>query len=144
MNEKVTGIVSKVFQYGIGLLGVIFFAMILFDKDPNGSFVSRAISLSLWAIYIGAGIAVLFGIYQFLINVRSNPRSLIGIIVFIAIIVISYMMAKNQPVNEAMLGEGEVTTADLLLTDSGLFTFYALILLAVLSIVFAEVSRIFK
>lgn len=144
MNAKVTGIISKVFQYGIGILGVLFFAMILLGKDSDGAFISRAITLSMWAIYIGAGIAILFGIYQFVTNLRDNKKSLIGIIAFVVIIFVANIMAKKQPVTDKLLGEGKVTTADLLLTDTGLFTFYALILIAILSIVFAEVSRIFK
>ena len=144
MSTKVTGIISKVFQYGIGVLGAIFFLMILFGNDENGDFISRAISLSLWSIYIGAGIAILFGIYQFVINLKHNKKGLIGIVVFVAIIFGANMMAKNQPATDKLLESGKVTIQDLVMTDTGLYTFYALIILAILTIVVAEVTRLFK
>jgi hypothetical protein len=144
MSTKVTGIVRMVFQYGIAIIGAFFFIMILSGNDENGSFISRAISLSLWSIYIGAGIAVLFGIYQFAINLKHNKKGLIGIVAFVVIIFIANMMAKNQVVTDEFLESGTVTTQDLIMTDTGLYTFYALIIIAILAIIFSEVSRIFK
>jgi hypothetical protein len=143
MSTKVTGIIGMVFQYGIGIIGAFFFIMILSGNDPDGIFITRAINLSLWAIYIGAGIAVLFGIYQFVTNIKDNKKGLIGIIAFVAIIFGANMMAKKQVVTESLLSDG-VTTQDLLMTDTGLYTFYALIIIAILAIIFSEVSRIFK
>jgi len=143
MNTKVTGIVSKVFQYGIGIIGAIFFFMILSGNDPEGAYISRAINLSLWSIYIGAGIAVLFGLYQFVVNIKHNKKGLIGIIAFVVIIFVANMLAKKQPVTDKLLEKG-ATTQDLLMTDSGLYTFYFLIIIAILAIVFSEVSRILK
>jgi len=144
MSTKVTGIIGMVFQYGIAVLGALFFIMILSGNDEDGAFISRAISLSLWSIYIGAGIAILFGVYQFVINLKHNKKGLIGIIAFVVIIFVANMMAKNQEVTDKLLQSGMVTTQDLLMTDTGLFTFYALIIIAILSIIFSEVTRIFK
>lgn len=144
MSTKVTGIVRMVFQYGIAIIGAFFFIMILSGNDEDGSFISSAISLSLWSIYIGAGIAILFGVYQFAINLKHNKKGLIGIVAFVVIIIVANMMAKNQVVTDKFLESGTVTTGDLIMTDTGLFTFYALIIIAILSIIFSEVSRIFK
>ena len=143
MSTKVTGMVSKVFEYGIGIIGAFFFFMILSGNDPDGAFISRAINLSLWAIYIGAGIAVLFGVYQFVINIKDNKKGLIGIVAFVAIIFVANVMAKKQPVTDKLLSEG-VTSQDILMTDTGLYTFYALIIIAILAIIISEVTRIFK
>ena len=143
MNTKVTGIVSKVFQYGIGIIGAIFFFMILSGNDPEGAYISRAINLSLWSIYIGAGIAILFGLFQFFVNIKHNKKGLIGIIAFVIIIFVANMLAKKQPVTDKLLEKG-ATAQDLLMTDSGLYTFYFLIIIAILAIVFSEVSRILK
>ena len=143
MSTKVTGIVSKVFQYGIGIIGAFFFIMILSGNDADGAFISRAINLSLWSIYIGAGIAVLFGVYQFVTNIKDNKKGLIGIVAFIVIIFVANLMAKKQPITDKLLSKG-VTTDDLLMTDTGLYTFYALIIIAILAILISEVTRIFK
>ena len=143
MSTKVAGIIAKVFQYAIGIIGAFFFVMILL-KDENGGYISQAISLSQWSIYIAAGLAILFGVYHYLINIKHNIKSLIYLVVFFGIIFGSYMVAKGQPVNDKLLKEGMVTTNDLIMTDTGLYTFYALIVLAILTILISEVSRIFK
>jgi len=144
MSTKVTGIIGKVFQFGIGIIGAFFFIMILSGNDTDGSFISRAISLSLWSIYIGAGIAVLFGVYQFVINLKHNKKGLIGIVSFVVIIFAANMMAKKQPIVERLLERDGITAGDLVMTDTGLYTFYSLIIIAILAILFSEVSRIFK
>ena len=140
MNTRIAGIVGKVFEFGIGIIGAIMFLMIL---SGNGeSIISPAISLSLYSIYIAAGIAVLFGIYHFAINVKDNKKSLIGIVAFLLIIVIARVLAKGQETSDVLLGKAD--EGQILMTDTGLYMFYILIILTVLSILFSEVSRLLK
>ena len=99
-------------------------------------------TLSLWSIYIAAGVAILFAIYHFVTNIKGNMKSLIGIVAFGLIIVISYVMAGGQPTSEALLEKADA--GQILMSDTGLFMFYILISLTVLAIIVAEVSRLFK
>ncbi len=140
MNTKIAGIVGKVFQFGIGVIGGIMFLMILLNGDE--SMISSSITLSMWAIYIAAGIAVLFGVYHFVTNLKNNKKSLIGIVSFILIVIVSRVLAKGQDSTAAMLEKAD--EGQILMTDTGLYMFYILIGLTVLAIVFAEVSRLFK
>lgn len=140
MNTKIAGIVGKVFQFGIGIIGGIMFLMILLNGDEG--MISSSISLSMWAIYIAAGIAVLFGVYHFVTNIKNNKKSLIGIVAFILIIFVSRMIATGQDTSAAMLEKAD--EGQILMTDTGLYMFYILIGITVLSILFAEVSRLFK
>ena len=59
MDTRIAGIIGKVFEFGIIIIGVIMFLMILTGNGDG--VISSAISLSLYSIYIAAGIAVLFG-----------------------------------------------------------------------------------
>ena len=52
------------------------------------------------------------------------------------------MMAKNAEVTDQLLSKAD--EGQLLMTDTGLYMFYILMGIAVLSILFAEVSRLFK
>lgn len=139
-TTKIAGIVGKVFQFGIAIIGTILFLMILLNDSTSA--ISSAITLSMWSIYIAAGIAVLFGVFHFATNVKDNPKSLIGIVSFIVIIVIARMMAKNAVVTDELLSKAD--ESQLLMTDTGLYMFYILIGISILSILFAEVSRLFK
>jgi len=140
MNTKFAVIVGKVFQFGIAIIGSVLFLMILLDGD--GGAISSAIGLSLWSIYIAAGIAVLFGIFHFITNVKNNKKSLIGIVAFVLIIIVSRTLAKGQEVTPSMLEKAD--EGQILMTDTGLYMFYILMALTILSIAFSEVSRLLK
>ena len=140
MDTRIAGIIGKVFEFGIIIVGVIMFLMILTGNGDG--VISSAISLSLYSIYIAAGIAVLFGIYHFATNVKDNKKSLIGIVAFILIVVIARVVAKGQETSSALLEKAD--EGEILMTDTGLYMFYILIILTVLSIIFAEVSRLLK
>jgi carbon starvation protein CstA len=140
MNTKIAGIVGRVFQFGIGIIGGIMFLMILLKGDE--SMISSSITLSMWAIYIAAGIAVLFGIYHFVTNIKNNKKSLIGIVAFTLIVIISRVIAKGQDTTADLMEKAD--EGQILMTDTGLYMFYILIGITILVIIFAEVSRLFK
>jgi hypothetical protein len=139
-TTKIAGIAGRVFEYGIAIIGSIMFLMILLDDNEDA--ISSAITLSLWSIYIGAGIAVLFGIYHFVSNVKNNKKSLIGIVAFVLVIIISRTMAKGAESTTTMMERAD--ESQILMADTGLYMFYILMGLAIASILFAEVSRLFK
>jgi carbon starvation protein CstA len=139
-TTKIAGIVGKVLQFGIAIIGTIFFLMILLNDSTSA--ISYALTLSMWAIYIAAGVAVLFGVYHFAANVKENPKSIIGIVAFLVVIFVARMMAKSAVVTDALLSKAD--EGQLLMTDTGLYMFYILMGIAILAILFAEVSRLFK
>ena len=143
MNTKTADIIGQVFKYGIGIIGAFFFIMILTGNYEEGGYIPKALNLSLWSIYLGAGIAILFGLYQYFTNFKDKKQQTIGLGVFIIILAVAYMMAKKQPVTADLLDRG-VTSNQLLMTDSGLYTFYILLAVAILAIVYSEVSSLFK
>jgi len=140
MNTKIAGIVGKVFQFGIAIIGSILFLMILLNGDEGS--ISSAIGLSLWSIYIAAGIAVLFGVFHFATNVKNNKKGLIGIVAFILVIIISRTLAKGQDMTTEMLEKAD--EGQILMTDTGLYMLYILMGITILSIAFAEVTRLLK
>lgn len=139
-TTKIAGIVGKTFEYGIAIIGTILFLMILLNDNTDA--IDYAISLSLWAIYIAAGIALLFGIYHFASNVKSNPKSLVPIVAFIVIIVVSRLLAQNEVITDELLSRADED--QILMTDTGLYMFYILMAIAIFAILYSEVSRLFK
>jgi hypothetical protein len=139
-TTKIAGIVGKVLEYGIAIVGTILFLMILLNGNVDA--IYYALKLSIWSIYLGAGIAILFGVYHFVANVKNNPKSLIGIVSFVVIIVVSRMLAKNAEVTDALMTKAD--EIQILMTDTGLYMVYILMGIAILAIVLSEVSRLFK
>ena len=101
----------------------------------------------LYAAYILLGIAILAAIVLPLIQSFSNPRALLGALVGVVAIAvlffIGYSIAGNEvlPVYVKNNVTSEVTSK---MIGGALITMYILILLALISIVFTEISKIFN
>ena len=101
----------------------------------------------LYAAYILIGIALVAAIVLPLIQSFSNPRALLGTLVGVVAIAIlffiGYTIAGNEvlPVYVKNNVTSEVTSK---MVGGALITMYILILLALVSIVFTEISKIFN
>lgn len=103
--------------------------------------VGPAITLSMVLMGVGAGVALLFGLYQLLTNIKKNMRMLIGLAVFAVLVVISYSIADDTVLRSYPEGTsaGGVKTS-----EAGIFVMYILIGIAAAAAIIAEVSRLFK
>ncbi len=101
----------------------------------------------LYAAYILIGIALLAAIVLPLIQSFSNPRALLGALVGVVAIAvlffIGYTIAGNEvlPIYVKNNVESAVTSK---MIGGALITMYILILMALVSIVFTEISKIFN
>jgi hypothetical protein len=110
--------------------------------DNFGTALDGAFWLVLIVGVMGAGAAILFGLFHFLSDIKHKIGSLIGIIVFAAVLLLSYYVFASDEVSP-IFPEG-TTSAVAQFTGGGLIALYIIGGLAVLTIVFAEVSRLFK
>ncbi len=138
MQENNTlNLVLNITKIGIIAIGIVLVLMILFGND---GMVGSALTLTYIALAT-AGVAALgFGIYLFISNIKNNKKGLISLVVFAAIILIAYATASSEiPAIKQSVTEGTVK-----MVGGGLGAFYVLLIGAVGSIVFAEVSKIIK
>lgn len=94
--------------------------------------------------YILLVIAVLAALGGTVMTAIANPKklmgSLIGIGAMIVVFGISYAIASGEVIE----AYGDITETTSRMVGAGLFTFYILLVLAVLSIVYASISRMLK
>ena len=92
--------------------------------------------------YLLLGIAILAVLAGTVMTTISNPKKLIGSAIgigaMIMIFVISYVLASD----EVLRTYGDITASTSKMVGAGLFTFYILLVLAVLSIIYAGISRL--
>ena len=92
--------------------------------------------------YVLLAIAVIAALAGTVMTAISNPKKLIGSAIgigaMIVIFVISYVLASDEVVKSY----GEITATTSKMVGAGLFTFYILLVLAVLSIIYAGISRL--
>ena len=119
------------------------------ETDP--AMLSWVNSNLIWAyilVAIAAGVAIVSGLMQAITDRKALKGGLIALGFFAVVAVISYSLASDaipQFVGvDKFLNEGTLTAKVAKLVDTGLYATYILLGLAILSIVFSSVSRLFK
>lgn len=126
------------------ILAVLFYAG---GKDMSGAPVYTNIFLIWGAILTGiaAGFAIIFPIIQMITNPKNAKKGLLGIVALVVVLGIAYMMSSTQ-----QLG---ITNADLIKYDvpstlkyagTMINSIYVLAAVAILSMVYTEVSKAFN
>ncbi|MCB2197215.1 MAG: hypothetical protein KQH79_15250 [Bacteroidetes bacterium] len=126
------------------ILAVLFYAG---GEDMSGAPAYTNIFLIWGAILAGiaAGFAVIFPIIQMITNPRNAKKGLLGIIALVVVLGIAYIMSSTE-----QLG---ITNADLIKYDvpstlkyagTMINSIYVLAGVAILSMVYTEVSKAFK
>lgn len=133
---------NKLFSIILGaLLGLSALLSVLFAFDA----VSEGMLIT-WC-YALIGIAVVATLGFSLLGMVTNPKkaknALIGVGVLVVICAISYVMSGNE-VHSDLEGTVLADAGTSQLSETGLIAFYVLGALAIGSIVFAEVSKMFK
>jgi len=119
------------------------------DADPTmGSWVYTNLVWSYILLAIGAGIVIISEIYHMITDIKAAKGGLIALVFFAVIAGVSYMLSSDaipQFVGvQEFIDSGALTAKVSKLIDTGLYATYILLGLAVLSIVYSSVNRLFK
>jgi hypothetical protein len=119
------------------------------DADPTmGSWINSNLVWTYILMAIGAGIAVLAGIYQMVTDINAAKKGLISFVFLGLVVLVSYLLASDQIPQflgvQKFINNGTLTAQVAKLVDAGLWATYILLGLAVLSIALSSVTRLFK
>jgi hypothetical protein len=105
----------------------------------------------LWAyilLLFGVGVIVLAGLYHMVTDINAAKKGLISIVFLGAVALIAYLLASDEIPQfvgvQKYIDNGTLTPRVAKLVDTGLYATYILLGLAILSIVFSSISRLFK
>ena len=138
MQNKTLNTALSIGAFVIGIVGLIMGIIIMVG---NESVIGPAITLSMVVMGAAAVIAVLFGIFHFIGNIKQNIPMLIGAVVFVIIAIICYNLASGEVLKS--YGPG-VTESASKLSGAGILLMYVMIIAAVIAALIGEISRIFK
>jgi hypothetical protein len=159
MEENKINFILSALRIGIILLGVILVIIIVNSSVADESFVEGDANYGgfldlmfyiIYAVGIAASLAALgFGIYNFVMNLvndfRSQIGTLTGVSVFLLIGLLSYFAFADGAVMNAYESSGiTVSESESIFAGGSMIYVYLLGLAAVASIVWTEVSSIFK
>ncbi len=121
------------------------------DNEADATMGGWINSNLIWAyilMVIGAGVAVLSGIFHMATDFKAAKNGLISLLFLGAVALVSYLLASDQIPQfigvQKFINDGSLTPQVAKNIDAGLYATYILLGLAVLSIVLAPVTRLFK
>ena len=97
------------------------------------------------ALVIASGlITILFEIFFLVLRPKNAVRSLISIFALVVVVVIAYSLGDATPLTLAGYQGKDNVPSMLLMSDTFLYTMYFLFGIALLSIAYSEISRLFR
>jgi uncharacterized BrkB/YihY/UPF0761 family membrane protein len=129
------------------VLVVIFYAGPVVNEGTNQEAPVITETYIIWSYIlfgITAGITILFSLYNMIINPKGAKKSLIGIAGAAVLILIAYYLADDSVLNLPHYTGKDNVPATLKMVDTGLFTTYLLAGLAIVAIIYSEISKAFK
>lgn len=136
MDHQSGGLIGRVAQWAVGLLGIVFVLMI-FSGSETG--VDGGLYITYAAFGLCAGLAVLFALYSLFTAGKRALPTLIGLGVFLVLLGIAYATASD-----VTRPEWGITPSTSKWVGAGLGVLYIMMGGAIVSIVVGEVSRFFK
>ena len=137
------GLNPKIYQIILfSLLGISAILYLLFALS-GGEIVSHGILIG-WSYIMGivaAAAAVIFAVLQMAKDFQKAKTSLIGVGVLVIIFILGYSLASDESIKA---GQQVIEGSTSRFSEAGLITFYVMIVLAVVSIIYSEVSKAFK
>lgn len=130
------------------LVSVVFYIVLMVNfTDPASpklqSIVGSFISISQWAAIIAALAAIVFSVLNLFKDAAKAKNAIIGIVVLIAVIGVSYAISSGADYTEYK-EDFNVTEGLSRMVSTGLTAFFIFFLGAAASIVVTEVSKVFK
>lgn len=119
------------------------------EADPTmGSWINSNLIWAYILVAVGAGIAIVFGLFQMLTDKKAAKGGITAIVFMAAVALVSYLFASSEIPQfigvDKFISDGTLNEKVAKLVDAGLIATYILLGLSVLSIVFTSVTRLFK
>jgi len=119
------------------------------DTDP--AMLSWVNSNLVWAyilVAIGAGVAVLAGLYHTVTDKQAAKGGIIALVFLGAVALVSYLLASPEIPQfigvDKFINDGTLNEKVSKMVDTGLYATYILLVLAILSIASSSVIRLFR
>ncbi|SRR5690606_2725708 len=143
--------IAKIIAIILGVIGLVLWVLIArADSDvvaqagsSSNNVVGLMINVGLWATIIIAIITLLFSLVGLASEPQKLKKALISIGVFAAVVLVSYLIATAEGFNFAKMADKgiQVTEGTVKWVDAGLWTFYILAFLAILSMVVGSFKK---
>jgi len=140
--------ITSYLMYVLVTLGAIFFVVSWFHSVEPGELevdANRIVNPMLYYSYILLGICILVALMTAVSGAMANPSGLksagIGIGAFVAVIIISYVLASDEMIKGY---PDDISSFSIKWSGVGLYAFYILLVGAIGSIIYSAVNRLIR
>jgi hypothetical protein len=137
MNSNSISLISRIALIGLMVIGLVLWLLVLYGGDDS---VGPMLNWGYVVFFSAVGLALLSFVFSISINPASLRSVLIGLVIVVVIGGLSYLLADGS--DFANYKDTDESTSKLVST--GLNSFYIVGLLALLSVVYSGVARLFK
>jgi hypothetical protein len=141
-------VLKKVF-YGVSIILILiataYQIAVLYQGDDNVT--EGVLNGYFYVTYVAFGIALLFALLFPVIQMASNPKGAVKTLIMIGIAVVLWFVARAMATNQfspSDLEEMKITAETSVTVGAGLIFTYFVFGVAILSILYASVSNLFK
>src|SRR5690606_32877227 len=120
MENKTLDSVLTIGAFILGAIGLIMGIMIM---GGNESVIGPSITLTMIVMGVATAVAVLFGLFHFVSNIKQNMPMLIGIVVFVILAIVCYNLASGEVLTTY---PDDITESTSKLSGAGLMVMYVL------------------
>lgn len=131
----ITAVITGLFYFGGEVEGQALLTPVYTATFVNWSFV---------LLIATAVIAIIFEIVKLVINPKNAIRTLISIGVMVVIVVIAFSLGDATPLHLPGYEGADNVPSMLLMADTFLYTTYFLFGIAIIAILYTELSRLFR
>ncbi len=141
-------ILKKVF-YGVSIILILiataYQIAVLYQGDDNVT--EGVLDGYFYVTYVAFGMSLLFALLFPVIQMATNPKGAIKSLIMIAIVVVLWFVARGMATNDfspATLEKMKITAETSVTVGAGLIFTYFVFGAAILAIVYASISNLFK
>lgn|SRR5574344_570086 len=141
MQEKTKKLITWI-SLGVAILGSIFAIIFALDQEK----FSNMFDIAYWFMFAFV-IATIAAMLIFLVTrvIKGRGKGLIiGLGLLVAVAVVAFLLSKGTDISSAVLEKNNVTEGTSKMVGAGCITIYILLIASALSILYVEVSTVFK
>ncbi len=131
----VTLFLAGLFYFGGYVEGTVF---------PTPIYTEPILNWAKILVIVTAAIAIIFEIIFIVMRPKNAVRTMISIMGLIILVVVAYSLGDATPLSLPGYEGGDNVSSMLLLSDTFLYSMYFLFGIAILTIAYSEVSRLFR
>nr|WP_319401401.1 hypothetical protein [uncultured Carboxylicivirga sp.] len=142
--------ILNIVLYLLLAITLVFAGMFFFGGEVEGAahytpvYTNTFLNWGILLVFITGGITLLAEIFNLIVHPKNAVRTLISIALLLVVVLISYAMADTTPMNIVGYKGPDNVPSMLALAGTFLYGMYILFGVAIVAILYAELSRLFK